>query len=159
MSLSTVVVIKMPEPNKKTKKFLEKHPAMSKKEIKEAEEKDKKVRQEREHASIDYEKNLLKYFEKTEPIIDPDDGITIALMRYPSYDELMDLVPPELEDKYADYMFKIISELVVQPKKDADWWRKQKGVMRFVGVFNVKLAELMRKQSEQAVGFPTPSEG
>lgn len=148
------------------KKLLEKHPPLSPEEIEKKKREIVEARDEYQKETINYEKNLLEYFEKTEPIVD-EKGRVLAVMRYPSYDELMnmvppelrkyeknpELIPPELEAKYSESHFEIMSKLIVKPNKPPEWWKNQKGIMRFVQLFNSKLAEVITAGTEEAENF------
>jgi len=152
-------------------KILEKHPPMTKEQeqakIKQLEEE----KLERTQKNINYEKNLLEYFERTKPILDGN-GKTIALMRYPSYTELIDMIPAELrkyranpkamplelmakkEEKYADVQFNIIADMIVDPKHPADWWKRQKHIMGFVKLFTKAFQEIVEETGTEAMDFP-----
>ena len=135
-----------------------------------------KLKQEYALKNVEYEKNLIEYFSRTKPILD-ENGKPIALMRYPSYAELVSMIPPELrqyrndpskvppdmltemEEKYADQQFEIIANLVVEPKKPADWWKRQSGILRFVKLFNDTFEEIVKETGMQATDFRTARKG
>jgi len=68
-------------------------------------------------------------------------------------------VPLELEEKYSNIHFKIMSELIVQPKKPPEWWKQQRGILRFVELFNNKLAEIVEATTKQAENFSSARKG
>lgn len=171
MSLLLYIVINMPTEQEKKKKLLEKFPKLTPEQIEAQKKKEREVKGEADATALEYENNLVGYFERTEEIKD-ERGKVLALVRYPSYDELLEMVPPELakyrgkplsevplelEEKYSQIHFDIMATLIVKPKKKAEWWRKQKGVMRFVVLFNKKLAEIVKTVSEEAENFRIPA--
>jgi len=156
--------------------ILKKHPAMTEAEV-EAEKKRKiELNESIDRSNSVREKNLIEYFQKTEPIVD-ENGNQLALMRYPSYDELVSIIPPELakykehpelippelaasvSEKYAGAEFDLMAKLIVDPKKPAEWWKKQHGITRFIKLFNDTLQKVVTLQSKEAVGFPKARKG
>jgi len=150
------------------KKILEKHPPLTSEEVEQKLKEQKQLGQEIQAMEVDYEKRLVKYFDETVPIIS-EDGIVLAEMRYPSYDELISMVPPELrkyynkqqevppelEEKYSEIHFDVMATLIVNPKKNADWWKKNAS-LKFINLFNMLLAKIVNESSEQAENFRIP---
>jgi hypothetical protein len=67
-------------------------------------------------------------------------------------------IPLELEQKYSEIHFSIMSNLIVKPKKTKEWW-KQNATMGFIKLFNDKLAEIVEKTTKEAENFRSARKG
>lgn len=119
-----------------------------------------------------YEQNLLNYFNVTEDIMD-ENGKPLAQIRYPSYKDITDFVPKEimsyvknnkpipeeLQEKYSDNVFKMMENLIVSPKHDAEWWKSQPRITEFVKLFNDKYQEIVERVIGEAINFPIAPTG
>jgi len=160
----------MSEKNRK-KSFAEKYPPLDKagikKEIKDQETAKTKYVAE----ALEIEKNFAEFCEVLDPIMwkNPRTGkfVKIALVRRPTMKQMKELVPPEmaeyvgkkapkeLEEKYAEFFYQKMAEMIVFPERTADGWEED-GNPWYLRMFWQHIADIVKLIEGQAEGFPEP---
>jgi hypothetical protein len=108
------------------------------------------------------EDNLRHFNERLDPLLDPaiDNPADAVLcwVRRPTQDEWESMIPEELRkydnpedvpkelaDKYKTHQFEMMADLVMIPKHDAEWWRKNGGTIYFQQLFQSHIVEVYKK--------------
>jgi chromosome segregation ATPase len=135
-------------------KELAKSPEEIKAEIKAMEEAKKQYTQD----VTKLEANLKKFNETLDPLIDPATNEPLCWVRRPSQEEWEAMIPAELfeyeniEDvpkdtvnKIKDRQFEMMATLIMIPKHDAEWWKKNSSNLVFQELFQMHIVEVYRK--------------
>ena len=131
--------------------IIKKHKPLTKEDL----EKYKKISEERKAKySMEMETveaNLLEFLKRPRPVLDPETKVPILWIRDVTFNELKQMIPPEMAkyvdnpeaidpkklEEYDNRFYKIISDLIVIPKHNAEWWKKH---------MNSKLARLIQDE-------------
>lgn len=102
------------------------------------------------------EENLVEYFKKIDPVLDPATGKCVAWSKRPSMKQLEQMGPFEMDEsltiekqnklqmEWAKNQIKIIAELIPIPKHDWEWWWEKAG-LDFVLLYQAHIGGLMAK--------------
>jgi len=150
----------------KTKEIIRKHGTLTPKQIRERFEEMKKMKKTMTTDSAILEQNMMDFNKITDPLVDPENNKPLCWIRRPTTDELERLVPAELleyrnkpdevpdevMEKYKDFQFKMMAELIENPKKSADWWKKNTNLV-FQQLFQIHLTGILHELGVSAENF------
>ena len=113
----------------------------------------------------DLDRNLRRFHETLDPILDPNTGEPLCWVRRPSQDEWEEVtpqeliqytdpneIPKELIEKYKMHTFEMMEKLIAKPKHDAEWWRKNTDLV-FQEMFSIYLFDVYRKLGIMVTNF------
>jgi len=112
------------------------------------------------------EQNLLEFNRITDPLIDPETEKVLCWIRRPTMEELEKFIPAELleyrntpeeipkstMEKYKDFQFEMMANLIENPKKSANWWKKNSNLV-FQQLFQLHLRSVMEDLGITAENF------
>lgn len=148
------------------KKLIEKHRPLSKKEVvkgfKEMADMKKSITTD---AAV-LEQNLKKFNKTADPLVDPETGLALCWIRRPTNDELEALIPAELleyrndpesvppatMEKYRDFQFDMMAELITNPEHDSKWWKANSNQV-FQRLFQIHLSGVLEDLGISAENF------
>lgn len=150
----------------KTKKLIRKHKPLTKAEIVARFKAMKELRKEMATDAATLEKNIVEFNETTDPLVNPETGKCLCWVRRPTTKELEDVVPSELMEyrntpdevpaevmkKYEDFQFKMMAQLITNPKKSAEWWKENANLV-FQHLFQLHLNSVMQALGITAENF------
>lgn len=110
--------------------------------------------------------NIEKYSSKTDELKDSATGATLAIVKRPTNAQFRRFTPPQLAKykddpesvpyevavAYEEDVFKLMEELIVQPKKTAEEWKSTVGD-EFVALFQAHMFKTRQKLSEDVKRF------
>jgi len=146
--------------------FIRKHKPLTKKEVVEKFHEMRKVKKEMTTDAAVLEQNLLEFNRITDPLIDPETEKVLCWIRRPTMEELEKFIPAELleyrntpeeipkstMEKYKDFQFEMMANLIENPKKSADWWKKNSNLI-FQQLFQLHLQGVMEDLGITAENF------
>ena len=146
--------------------FIRKHKPLTKKEVVEKFHEMRKVKKEMTTDAAILEQNLLEFNRITDPLIDPETEKVLCWIRRPTMEELEKFIPAELleyrntpeeipkstMEKYKDFQFEMMANLIENPKKSADWWKKNSNLI-FQQLFQLHLRSVMEDLGITAENF------
>ena len=146
--------------------FIRKHKPLTKKEVVEKFHEMRKVKKEMTTDAAILEQNLLEFNRITDPLIDPETEKVLCWIRRPTMEELEKFIPAELleyrntpeeipkstMEKYKDFQFEMMANLIENPKKSADWWKKNSNLV-FQQLFQLHLQGVMEDLGITAENF------
>ena len=146
--------------------FIRKHKPLTKKEVVEKFHEMRKVKKEMTTDAAVLEQNLLEFNRITDPLIDPETEKVLCWIRRPTMEELEKFIPAELleyrntpeeipkstMEKYKDFQFEMMANLIENPKKSADWWKKNSNLV-FQQLFQLHLQGVMEDLGITAENF------
>ena len=126
----------------------------------------RKVKKEMTTDAAVLEQNLLEFNRITDPLIDPETEKVLCWIRRPTMEELEKFIPAELleyrntpeeipkstMEKYKDFQFEMMANLIENPKKSADWWKKNSNLV-FQQLFQLHLRSVMEDLGITAENF------
>jgi len=138
----------------RTTSFVEKH-QKSKEEIKKRWKAHEAAKKGLERDAAALEKNLKEFGEVTDPLKDPATDKVLCWIRRPTQKEWEEMIPEEIyayrgkEDeiplelakKGEEFTFKLMAELISEPKHDADWW-KTNAPLPLIRLFQMHLSSI-----------------
>jgi len=153
-------MMKMPKQTKEerlAKKYAQKTPEEMEKEQDELE-------MEYSVRCVEMDQKIQNFSSKTDPLM--INGEKFAMVRRPTASQNRRIIPPELakyrtnpEDipyevamKYEDDVYKLMAELIIEPKHSAEWWRNNTGG-EFMAAFQAHLAQVNQKLQETIDSF------
>jgi len=150
----------------KTQELIRKHGTLTPAQVREKFAEMKKAKEQLTTDAAVLEQNLMKFNKTTDPLIDPESGSVLCWIRRPTTEELETLVPAELleyrnrpdevpkpvMEKYKDFQFKMMADLIENPKKDADWWKKNANLV-FQHLFQIHLTGILQDLGISAENF------
>jgi len=148
------------------RRLIEKHKPMTRRQVKERFQEMRKAKSELTTNATILEANLKAFNLITDPLIDPETEKPLCWVRRPTTDELEALVPAELLEyrnspddvpekvmkKYKDFQFKMMANLIENPKKSAEWWKKNANLV-FQQLFQLHLRGVMEDLGIMAENF------
>lgn len=149
-----------------TKEFLKKHKPKTRAELKKQFQDMENAKKDMTTNSTILEQNLKKFNSIEDPLLNPVNDEVLCWIRRPTSAELETLVPAELlkyqnspedvpqhiTDKYKDFQFQMMSNLITNPKKDADWWKLNANLV-FQQLFQIHLQNVMEQLGISAENF------
>jgi len=146
--------------------FIRKHKPLTKKEVVEKFHEMRKVKKEMTTDAAVLEQNLLEFNRITDPLIDPETEKVLCWIRRPTMEELEKFIPAELleyrntpeeipkstMEKYKDFQFEMMANLIENPKKSANWWKKNSNLV-FQQLFQLHLQGVMEDLGITAENF------
>jgi len=147
--------------------FLEKHPPLTDKQIKEKFKDARMAKDKYTKEMKEIEKNLMGYIEISEPLIDPETDNILAWVKLPTMMELENFYGQFGETKPEEYevmskeeklkiinrQYELMAEMIVTPKHDAEWWKTHSN-MRLLKLFSVKLEQIFEEMGVATENFP-----
>jgi hypothetical protein len=108
--------------------------------------------------SEELDRNLKHFHEILDPILDPNTGQPLCWVRRPSQKEWEEMapaelmqykdnpenVPKELQEKYKNHQFDMMSKLIAKPQHVSNWWRENTDLV-FQEMFQIYLLDVYRK--------------
>ena len=138
---------------------------MTPKQIKERFQEMKEMKKDLTTNAVELEQNLKSFNEIVDPLIDPESEKILCWIRRPTTAELESLIPMELlayrnqdeiptkiTKKYEDFQFKMMADLITNPKHNGAWW-KQHANLVFQSLFQVHLQGVMSDLGISAENF------
>lgn len=137
-------------------KVLSRHKALSKAELKKRFEDMSRIKKTLTKDAAILEKNLMDFNKILDPLIDPESTKVLCWIRRPATKELENMIPEELlkyrgkpeevpldlMQKHQDFQFKMMANLIENPKKDAEWWKANANFV-FQRLFEIHLGTVM----------------
>lgn len=137
--------------------LLRRHKTMTKAEVEEAFKRQEKAKTKYELDAAKLEKNLDKFNEILDPIVNPATDEALCWVRRPTQTELEEMIPSELM-KYKnnpeevpleaiteneDMLFDMMAKLIGIPKHDAKWWKSHSNLV-FQRLFQMHIQQVLR---------------
>jgi len=137
---------------KDAKKLIQKHGTLTPKQVKEKFRQMQEMKKTMTSNAAELEKNLVEFNKITDPMVDPESDKVLCWIRRPTTEELENLVPTELLEyqnhpddvptevmnRHKDFQFKMMANLIENPKKTAKWWKKNANMV-FQRLFQIHL--------------------
>lgn len=149
-------------------RFLEKHPPLTEKQIKDSFRKSAQAKDQYESDMAKVEKNLLGYLEIIEPLVDPETDMVLAWMKLPTNELLINFysssekptkvteMSKEQKVERVNKDYELMAELCL-PKHNADWWKKHTNP-KITSLFSLKLEQLFEDMGGLVENFPEATE-
>lgn len=152
--------------------IIKKHKPLTREDL----EKYKKISEERKAKySMDMnvvEANLLGFLERPRPVLDPVTKVPILWIRDVTFNELKEMIPPEMAEyvdnpeaidpkkleEYDQKFYEIISDLIVIPKHDAEWWRSHMNA-KLARVIQDEIAKMLEDMGIEMANFRKARKG
>jgi len=151
------------------KKFLDKHPPLSDKQVEDIKEGARVAKKKYSGDLNRLESNLMNFFKKEDPIYDPESGEVIAMMRQLPYWEMMNMIPETMLDKslseeekreilksdkgIQETTFIMMEKIISKPEHDTEWW-KANATPEFMMVFSNALETVFKRLENDIDFFP-----
>lgn len=150
----------------RNKELLKKHKPLTPSQVKKKFKEMKQIKSKMTQDAAVLEKNLMQFNKTVDPLVDPESDKVLCWIRRPTTDELETLipaelleyrgrpeeVPPEVMQKYKDFQFDMMANLIEKPKKDAAWWKKNANLI-FQRLFEMHLRGVMEDLGIMAENF------
>lgn len=115
-------------------------------------------------ASRELEQKIKDFSKKTDPLV--INGETYAHVQRPTTSQYERIIPPQLAKyrkkpeeipyevakKYEDDMYKLMEELITDPKHNMEWWKQNTGD-EFMAAFQAHVFNIRTKLQENIEGF------
>jgi len=151
---------------KKNAEIIKRHKPLTKKEVTEKFQEMKQIKKRLTQDATILEKNLENFNKIVDPLIDPESDKPLCWIRRPTTDELESLipaelleyrgrpdeVPPDVMKKHKDFQFKMMANLIDNPKKSVEWWKKHANLV-FQQLFQLHLKGVMEDLGIMAENF------
>lgn len=112
--------------------------------------------------------NLMTFFNKSYPLFDPKSGNEIAKIRKPSVSEIERMVPTNvpqnvdleklsMDERIEFYeknkralkqQFEVLSDIIVVPKQNAEWWEDHAGPL-FLALVQQHITDILTGLAEE----------
>jgi len=150
----------------KNKEIIQRHKPLTRADVKKKFQEMKRIKKELTQDAAILEKNLENFNKIVDPLVDPETEKVLCWVRRPTTEELESLIPAELLEyrgrpnevpsdvmkKYKDFQFNMMANLIDNPKKSADWWKKRANQV-FQRLFQLHLQGVMEDLGIMAENF------
>lgn len=150
----------------KTQDLIHKHGVLTPKQVRKRFAEVRKIKKTLTTKASELEKNLIAFNKITDPLVDPETNKPLCWIRRPTTTELEALMPTELMqyqnspenvpqdvmEKYKDFQFKMMANLIENPKKSANWWKEHANLV-FQQLFQIHLRCIMEDLGLSAENF------
>jgi len=148
----------MSKPKSKEQKFLKKHPPLTDEQVKKAFRQADKAKQDYTKNMEEIQRNIMGFHEVLDPIIDPNTNKCLGWMRRPlniEVEKYYDLYTDKTinPEKQRQRQYEIMSDLIVIPNKDAEWWRNNTSPW-FAKLFATRLELFFEQLGVAMENFP-----
>ena len=149
-------------------KFLDKHPSKTADELDKIKEEQREAKKKYSSDIRAVEQNLMGFFKKEYPIVDPESDKVIGYMRQLPYWEMVQLIPEGLLDKNVsdeektekikgdesiqNIIFDMMERMISVPEHNSEWW-KENATPAFIIVFNKAVEDMFKKLESDASFF------
>ena len=157
----------MSKEDKKNTSFIHKHKSLTKKEVEARIKERARIKKGLTTDAAILERNLAKFNEIVDPLMDPETEQILCWIRRPTQSEWEEIVPTELLeyrgeefedipqkvlDKFTDQQFNMMESLIVNPKHDAKWWKIHANLV-FQRLFSLHLSGILEELGIETGNF------
>lgn len=117
--------------------------------------------------ALSIEQELMAFSEQTDELVNPETNTPICKVKRPSSEQFRRFTPPELikyrkdpesipydvAEEYEKDMYNLMAELIVEPKHDAEWWKKLPNADEFMALFQAHMFKVRKQMQEKAKSF------
>jgi len=153
--------------DKRLQELITKHKPMTNQDVINNFQEQKKIRQSFTTNAVELEKNLMDFNRILDPLINPDEPEkALCWIRRPTSSELEKMLPTELlayknnpdstpidiMQKYENFQFEMMANLIENPKHDDKWWKEHSNLV-FQSLFQKHLSGILENLGVAAENF------